>query len=103
MDPSTLVAIVLLIAALVLVPRYALEGLGRASDGLAQLFVPPDRTLRWPHGVQESDDPWGWHEAAAVAVDPVAPVVMDDAGDVAIEELPAGDGRLVVPVRRVRG
>lgn len=102
MDPSTLVAIVLLIGALVVVPRYALEGLGRASDGLAQLFVPPDRALRWPHGVQESDEPWGWHEAAGVPVDVAAPVVVDGAGGVAIEELPAGDVGLVVPVRRIR-
>jgi len=42
----------------------ALTSLGRASDLMASLFVPPDRTLGWPHGVQEQDAPWSWRSTA---------------------------------------
>jgi len=42
------------------VPRLAVSA-GRVGDVVAQLFVPPNRGLGWPHGVQESDEPWGWH------------------------------------------
>jgi hypothetical protein len=41
--------------------RLVLGTLDRAEAGFASLFVPPDRTLGWPRGVQESDAPWGWH------------------------------------------
>jgi hypothetical protein len=49
-----------------------LAQLGLASDFLASLFVPPDRTLGWPHGVQEQDTPWTWRLPAAPK-DPSAP------------------------------
>lgn len=41
----------------------ALTVLGRSSDVMASLFVPPDRALGWPHGVQEADAPWSWTAA----------------------------------------
>jgi hypothetical protein len=47
-------------ALLFLVVRFALHSLSQAEAGFASLFVPPDRTLPWPRGVQESDAPWGW-------------------------------------------
>jgi hypothetical protein len=54
-----------------------LAQLGLASDFLASLFVPPDRTLGWPHGVQEQDTPWTWRLPATPPTDtgnPTAPV-----------------------------
>ncbi len=65
MDPSSLVAIVVLVAVVWFGPRVLLESVGRASDGIAQLFVPPDRALGWPRGVQERDEPWAWRTVAA--------------------------------------
>ena len=47
--------------------RFVLTTVGRAGEGLAVLFVPPDRALGWPRGVQESDEPWGWREQPASA------------------------------------
>jgi hypothetical protein len=44
--------------------RLVVTTVGRAEGGIAILFVPPDRRLGWPHGVQESDEPWGWHPPA---------------------------------------
>jgi hypothetical protein len=50
--------------------------LGLASDFLASLFVPPDRALGWPHGVQEQDTPWTWRLPAVKTEpsDPTTPV-----------------------------
>jgi hypothetical protein len=47
-----------------------LSQLGLASDVMASLFVPPDRTLGWPHGVQEQDAPWSWRPPSASAAEP---------------------------------
>jgi len=44
--------------------RFVVSSLGQAGDVMASLFVPPDRALGWPHGVQESDEPWGWRRPA---------------------------------------
>ena len=117
MDAPSLVTLAAVVAAaVVIVPRLVLESAGRASDGIAQLFVPPDRALGWPHGVQEDDDPWGWRSSAevsrveAAASDERSPdraVLVDlDGPDPAwfsagatITEL--GDCDVVVPVRRV--
>ena len=67
MDAPSLVTLAAVVAAaVVIVPRLVLESAGRASDGIAQLFVPPDRALGWPRGVQEGDDPWGWRSPAEV-------------------------------------
>jgi len=54
-----------------------LAQLGLASDLMASLFVPPDRALGWPHGVQEQDTPWTWRLPPASPSDsalPTAPV-----------------------------
>lgn len=51
-------------ALLFVVVRFALRSLSQAEAGFASLFVPPDRTLPWPRGVQESDSPWGWRPPA---------------------------------------
>ena len=47
-------------ALLFVVARFALHSFEQVEAGFASLFVPPDRTLPWPRGVQESDSPWGW-------------------------------------------
>jgi len=78
----------------------ALTVLGRSSDVMASLFVPPDRSLGWPHGVQEQDAPWSWQAPArsvgrdggerdGVAV-PVATVRLSPSihGGPSIEDLP---------------
>ena len=62
--PSLLPLMVMVGAFLFAVPRVA-SAIGATSDLLAQLFVPPDRALPWPHGVQESDEPWGWRSGPA--------------------------------------
>src|SRR5216110_3112070 len=64
MDPSGLVVIAAVAAAVVVVPRAVLRSVGTAGDVVAQLFVPPDRSFGWPHGVQEIDAPWRWTDAA---------------------------------------
>lgn len=54
-----------------------LAQLGVASDLMASLFVPPDRALGWPHGVQEQDTPWTWRLPPASPSDsqgPTSPV-----------------------------
>jgi len=118
MDAPSLITLAAVVAtAVVIVPRVVLESAGRASDGIAQLFVPPDRGLGWPRGVQEGDDPWGWQSPAevsrvqAAAIDERSrdrPVVVDldgpdpawFASDATIVDLGNG-GDVVVPVRRV--
>ena len=50
-----------------------LAQLGLASDLMASLFVPPDRALGWPHGVQEQDTPWTWRLPPAAASDSAGP------------------------------
>ena len=61
-----------------------LAQLGLASDLMASLFVPPDRALGWPHGVQEQDTPWTWRlpsdsagsgPAAPVPTERIAPII----------------------------
>jgi hypothetical protein len=117
MDAPSLVTLAAVVAAaVVFVPRLLLESAGRASDGIAQLFIPPDRTLGWPHGVQESDAPWGWRspaDAARAIADATddrisdGPVVVDIdstyptpfTSDATIVDVASSD--VVVPVRRV--
>src|SRR5689334_22135263 len=64
MDAPSLVVVALVVLGLIFGPRFVLESVGRTGDGLAALFVPPDRSLGWPRGVQEADEPWGWHVIA---------------------------------------
>jgi hypothetical protein len=70
-----LVIFVILIAASGL--GRVLAQLGVASDLMASLFVPPDRALGWPHGVQEQDAPWSWRPPTGSTngdADPTSPV-----------------------------
>ncbi len=109
MDVPNVVAVALAVAALLLAPRLLLDGVGLVGDGIAQLFVPPDRTLGWPHGVQEGDDPWGWREpvsasfaadTASAGVGPELGVGIADLVDVS-GAVPIDAGALVVPVAAV--
>lgn len=65
MDASHLTQTFVLIAVAIVIGRFFFTTLGRAGDGMAALFVPPDRSLGWPRGVQESDEPWGWRVPAS--------------------------------------
>ncbi len=74
MDSTPIVAVIVVLIAAFGVGR-ALTTLGHASDVMASLFVPPDRRLGWPHGVQEQDAPWAWRPpVAADEDDPPGPV-----------------------------
>jgi len=86
--------------------RFMHHSLCAAEEGFASLFVMVDRTtLGWPRGVQESDEPWGWHEG--LLPPPERPGGPDDDGPDAgsgarwllTQPVPGG---LVVPVDRVR-
>ena len=106
MDAPNLLFSLVIVLVLILTPRLLLSSVGAAGDIVAALFVPPDQSLGWPHGVQESDDPWGWHGS----VEPGSgPDRGSDPGDdlptiVELIDLPpdrAVRGSLVVPVRPV--
>ena len=58
--------------------RFVLSTAGRAGEGMATLFVPPDLTLGWPRGVQEGDEPWAWRERAAAPRSPDPGVAGED-------------------------
>ncbi|TMF37265.1 MAG: hypothetical protein E6I26_07640 [Chloroflexi bacterium] len=106
MDTPNLIVPLVIVIVLILTPRLVLRSVGAAGDIVAQLFVPPDRALGWPHGVQESDDPWGWRGGVDRTSGPDGG---PDPGDdqptiVELIDLPpdrAVRGSLVVPVRRV--
>jgi hypothetical protein len=57
LSPILVIVIILVAAA---GAGRTLAQLGLASDLMASLFVPPDRALGWPHGVQEQDVAWTW-------------------------------------------
>ena len=59
-DAPNLPLAVIILALFFAIPRLAVSA-GGVGDVVAQLFVPPNRGLGWPRGVQESDEPWGWH------------------------------------------
>jgi hypothetical protein len=75
MDVWTIGIWIAIVAGLLWVSRRAAAALGQSSDVMACLFVPPDRRLGWPMGVQESDEPWAWRspdpELATIPDDPV--------------------------------
>ena len=93
MDSAHLMlAAVLVVAGFVLAsPMFA--SVGQAADGMATLFVPFDRALGWPRGVQESDEPWAWH-----APDPASATVDID-GDAGSDDRRSGDVSWVGPDR----
>jgi hypothetical protein len=77
MDAAHLAQMMALAGIVLGLARFLLHSLDLAEAGFASLFVPPDRTLGWPHGVQESDAPCGWQPAAA-AIDPEADEIIAD-------------------------
>lgn len=104
MDASQLTAFVVLVITIAL-SRLIFSGTLGAGDVMASLFVPPDRALGWPHGVQESDEPWGWRKPSP----PVAavPSMPDDgaggtSGPTTGDRIEPREGTYVVPVERVR-
>jgi hypothetical protein len=76
MDPAVIRILIasVILTCLLLVGWWAIGDLGRSSDVMASLFVPPDLRLGWPHGVQESDEPWGWRDTTADLTTPTVPV-----------------------------
>jgi hypothetical protein len=77
MDLSTLVAWVIIGTVGLLAVRPLASSLGRSSAVMGSLFVPYDRTLPWPVGVQETDEPWAWRDPPAVdavTTGPLGPV-----------------------------
>ena len=64
MDAAHLSLLFVLAAVGIGLGRFVLTSLDRAESGFASLWVPPDRTLGWPRGVQESDEPWAWRTPA---------------------------------------
>jgi hypothetical protein len=84
--------------------RFVVSSLGQAGDVMASLFVPPDRALGWPHGVQEGDEPWAWHGSVGGAAAQLPIDRGDDdnrgSGDARDWRHP-GRGTFVVPVDRV--
>jgi hypothetical protein len=105
MDPTNLVALVFVAIGVWLVSRPLVQSVGTAGDVVAQLFVPPNRTLGWPRGVQESDAPWGWRAPGigeALTVNP-GPATDAESDPVDLDALPAvRAGSFVVPVQPVR-
>jgi len=63
-DPSRFAVTLAVLLVGVGLGRLVVAAAGSTGDVMATLFVPPDRALGWPHGVQESDEPWGWRRAA---------------------------------------
>ena len=102
MDAAHLAQLILYGGILFVLVRFLVTTLDRAESGFASLFVPPDRTLGWPRGVQESDEPWAWRAPTAHVEDPgLEPP--GGPGERTMIEAPAADARrsLVVPVRPV--
>jgi hypothetical protein len=102
MDTPNLLLPMIIVGLFFVLPRVAVSA-GHAGDVVAQLFVPPNRGLGWPHGVQEGDEPWGWHGetphgGSDRSADPEALGVVDL---FEVVDLPwTGDG-LIVDVRPV--
>jgi hypothetical protein len=84
--------------------RFVLTSMDRAESGFASLWVPPDRTLGWPHGVQESDEPWAWRKGPPPidvhAAPPFRPPIDADVPRSSEPASPLRDS-LVVPVAAV--
>ena len=83
MDLATLVAWVIIGTVGLLAVRPVASSLGRSSAVMGSLFVPYDRSLPWPVGVQETDEPWAWRDPAvleAVTTRPLGPVHIARAG-----------------------
>ena len=73
------------VVGLLLAPRLILELVGRAGDGVARLFLPPEGMRGWPRGVQEDDRHWGWHSPAAT---PAKPAPATEPNGIEVIDLP---------------
>jgi hypothetical protein len=102
-DPARLALTFAVLAIGVLMGRLVLGTVGRTGDLLSSLFVPPDRALGWPRGVQESDEPWGWRGAAPGGEpDSAGSPGGGEPREIRELRLDRAAGPFVVPVRRVR-
>jgi hypothetical protein len=103
MDASRLLITFTILLVGIGISRFVVTTMGRAGDVMATLFVPPDRALGWPRGVQESDEPWAWQRPPSVSAErPIEP--NDDGGGTPADPREWTDpaaGRFVVPVDRV--
>jgi hypothetical protein len=103
MDASRLTVAFALVVVAIGLSRFVLGTVGRAGDVMAALFVPPDQSLGWPHGVQESDEPWAWRASSRSGGTQAPPPDEDasagGANDLSWREPPSG--RFVVPVAPV--
>ena len=106
MDASRLTVAFALLGIGYVVGRFVVTSLSGAGDVMASLFVPPDRSLGWPRGVQERDEPWGWRDGPGRGLVELAPPPGGDEptvgrpGPDAAAPVP-GRGSLVVPLGRV--
>ena len=102
MDPSRFAVTLAVLLIGIGLGRVVIGSAGRAGDAMAALFVPPDRALGWPHGVQESDEPWGWRPGAP-AFDPDGAAADGDGeggnGEGDTTPMPAGRGDWIDPPR----
>ena len=103
MDAAHLAQLMLYGGIVLVLVRSVVITLDKAETGFASLFVPPDRALGWPHGVQESDEPWAWRRPTSNVEDPGLEPPGGPGTRTAGEPLWADESRrpLVVPVRRV--
>lgn len=103
MDASHLTQTFALAAVALAIGRFVLTSAGRAGDGMAGLFVPPDRSLGWPAGVQEIDEPWAWRRPTSGIRDVVLSQDADDGRTPSVDALSIEPrhGRYVVPLARV--
>jgi hypothetical protein len=104
MDAAQLTKLFALLVVAAAFGRFVLTSLDRAESGFASLFVPPDRTLGWPHGVQEGDEPWAWRAARSQPLEVLggSPAEPDRELPTPVSDWSAPRaGALVVPVGRV--
>ena len=92
MELSLILVVVVIVIAAASVGRV-LSQLGLASDLMASLFVPPDRALGWPHGVQEQDTPWTWRLPSASSASSASPVDPSDPTSVPTQRIAPLVGR----------
>ena len=65
MDVAHLAQLMFYGAIVLVIVRSIVTTVGHAEHGVVNLFASPDRTLGWPHGVQEGDEPWAWRAPTA--------------------------------------
>lgn len=101
MDAAHLSELFLFVAILAGFARFLIVSLNQAESGFASLFVPPDRNLGWPRGVQEGDAPWGWRpRSTEVFASPDLPDV-ETMRSTPADWMVYRAGSFVIPVRRV--